>query len=136
MWKQWLIGFVLVVLAVGGAVAYRSLSEKSQEKNTGERPASVVNTVLPVTDTVRDQVRAVGSLNAVNAVELTTEVSGRVVGINLKSGRQVKQGDLLLRLDDRQARADLGVIEAQLADARRQYDRARSLRDKNSISQS
>lgn len=135
MWKQWLIGVVLVVLAVGGAVAYRSLDDSSQEVNVRERPASVVNTVLPKIDTVRDQVKAVGSLKALNAVELTTEANGRVVEINLKSGRQVKQGDLLLRLDDRQARADLGVVEAQLADARRQYERARSLRDKNSISQ-
>jgi len=136
MWKQWLIGLLLVVLAVGGAVAYRSLNDPSQEQDTAERPPSVVNTVLPVIDTVRDQVKAVGSLNAVNAVELTTETSGRVVDFNLKSGRQVKQGDLLLRLDDRQARADLGVIEAQLADAKRQFERASSLRDKNSISQS
>lgn len=136
MWKQWLIGLVLVVLAVGGAVVYRNLSDPAQEQETAERPASVVNTVLPVIDTVRDQVKAVGSLNAVNAVELTTETNGRVVDFNLKSGRQVKQGDLLLRLDDRQARADLGVIEAQLADAKRQFERARSLRDKNSISQS
>lgn len=136
MWKQWLIGLVLVVLAVGGAVAYRSLSDPSQAKDMEERPASVVNTALPIIDTVRDQVKAVGSLKAVRAVELTTETSGRVVAINLKSGRQVRQSDVLLRLDDRQARADLGVIEAQLADAKRQYERARSLRDKNSISQS
>lgn len=136
MWKQWLIGLVLLVLAVGGAVAYRSFDNSSQTVNVRERPASVVNTVLPKIDTVRDRVRAVGSLKALNAVELTTEASGRVVEINLKSGRQVKQGDLLLRLDDRQVRADLGVVEAQLADAQRQYERARSLRDKNSISQS
>lgn len=136
MWKQWLIGVLLVVLALGGAVAYRSLDDSSQAKNMGERPASAVNTVLPTIDTVRDEVKAVGSLKALNAVELTTEASGRVVEINLKSGRQVTQGDLLLRLDDRQAKSDLSVINAQLADAKRQYERARSLRDKNSISQS
>ncbi|PCM44090.1 efflux RND transporter periplasmic adaptor subunit [Marinobacter sp. ANT_B65] len=136
MWKQWLIGVVLVVLAVGGAVAYRNLSAPDQAKTADERPASVVNTVLPVIETVRDQVGAVGSLKAVNAVELTTETSGRVIDVKLQSGLQVKKGDVLLQLDDRHAKADLGVIEAQLADARRQYERARSLRDKNSISQS
>lgn len=136
MWKQWLTGVLLVALAVGGAFLYRSLDGSSRQVNTGERPASVVNTVLPKSDRVRDQVRAVGSLKALNAVELTTEASGRVVEINLEAGRKIEQGDVLLRLDDRQARADLGVIEAQLADARRQYDRARSLRDKNSVSQS
>lgn len=136
MLKQWLIGLLLVVLALGAAFVYRSLDESAAAQVARERPASAVNIVLPATDTVRDEIRAVGSLNAVNEVNLTTETSGRVVGINLKSGRPIKQGDLLLRLDDRQARADLGVIEAQLADARRKYERAKSLRDNNSISQS
>lgn len=136
MWKQWLIGVVLVALAVAGALAYNSLGDSAQAQHTRERPASVVNTVQPETDTVRDQVRAVGSLKALKAVELATEISGRVVAVNLKSGRQVEQGDLLLQLDDRQARADLSVVESQLADAKRQLQRATSLRERNSISQS
>jgi len=48
----------------------------------------------------------------------------------------VEQGELLLRLDDRQARADLAEVEAQLADARRQLERATRLRSNNSVSQS
>jgi membrane fusion protein (multidrug efflux system) len=48
----------------------------------------------------------------------------------------VDKGELLLQLDDRQATADLRVIESQLADARRQLERANRLRSNNSISQS
>lgn len=136
MWKQWLIALMLVSVAVGGAVVFQNLEDEAAAQEGGERPASVVNTVSPERDTVRDVVKAVGSLRALNAVELTTEVSGRVVELNLETGQKVAKGDLLLRLDDRQARADLKIIEAQLADARRQYDRARQLRSNNSISQS
>lgn len=136
MWKQWLIGLVLVSLAVGGATLYQNLDEGSEASSGRERPASAVNTILPRLDTVQDVVKAVGSLQALNSVELTTEVSGRVVELNLQTGRRVAQGDVLLRLDDRQVRADLQVIEAQLADARRQYQRAQRLRSNNSISQS
>ncbi|AXS83791.1 efflux RND transporter periplasmic adaptor subunit [Marinobacter sp. Arc7-DN-1] len=136
MWKQWLIALVMVAVAVGGAVIYQKLDEGTQAQDGGERPASAVNTILPRLQTVQDVVRAVGSLKALNAVELTTELSGRVVALNLGTGRRVEQGEVLLRLDDRQARADLQVIEAQLADARRQYERAQRLRSNNSISQS
>lgn len=136
MWKQWLIALVLVAMAVGGAVVLQNMDNGTAAAESGERPASVVNTVVPERDTVRDVVKAVGSLRALNAVELTTEVSGRVTELNLETGRRVEQGQLLLRLDDRQARADLKIIEAQLADARRQYDRALQLRSNNSISQS
>ncbi len=136
MWKQWLIALALVVLAIGAAVTYQELDNETSGPDRRERPASVVNTLSPQWQTVRDQVQAVGSLRAMNAVELTAEVSGRVVALNLETGRQVQQGEILVQLDDRQARADLQVIEARLADARRQLERAQRLRSNSSIAQS
>jgi membrane fusion protein (multidrug efflux system) len=111
--------------------------DSSSTEQAGEEPrASKVSAVAPRLQQVRDEIRSVANLKALNAVELTTEVTGRVVQINLEPGQKVSQGDVLLRLDDRQARADLQVIEAQLADARRQLERARRLRSNNSVSQS
>ncbi|KEF30416.1 Putative Co/Zn/Cd efflux system membrane fusion protein [Marinobacter nitratireducens] len=136
MWKQWIIALVLVAASAAVALTYRSLDSSHSESAMGERPPSKVNTHAPQVDTVTDVVKAVGNLQAMDAVALTTEVSGRIVELNLAPGQHVSKGDLLVRLDDRQARADLNVIEAQLADARRQFERARSLRSNNSISQS
>ncbi len=135
MWKQWLVGIVVVAVVVAGAGVYLGLEQVEAEQEE-EAQASAVNITMPEFQQIRDQVSAVASLQAVNAVELTTEVSGRVVALNLEPGKRVEQGEVLLQLDDRQARADMAVIEAQLADARRQYDRAQSLRANNSVSQS
>src|SRR5690606_29023082 len=88
-----------------------------------------------VTASVSDRVTAVGTLRSRQQVELTSEVSGRIVELNFEPGQQVKKGQLLVRLSDRQASADLQVAEATLRDARRQYERATSLRSNNSISQ-
>ncbi|MBE0487194.1 efflux RND transporter periplasmic adaptor subunit [Marinobacter sp.] len=136
MWKQWLIALVLVVVVAAGAGIYVSLEQSSADQGSRQSQASAVNVITPEQRVVRDDVGAVANLRALNAVELTTEVSGRVVEINLEPGTGVVQGAVLLRLDDRQARADLAVIDAQLADARRQYERAQRLRANNSISQS
>jgi len=136
MWKQWLIAVVVLAVAVGGGWAYRQWSSGERSGPVAERPAAAVNVVHPHRDTVRDEIHTVGSLKALRAVELTTEVSGRVVAIHLGAGRRVEQGELLLRLDDRQARADLAEVEAQLADAQRQLERATRLRSNNSVSQS
>ncbi len=136
MWKQWLVALVLVVIAVAGMYGWRHLDTGPEVGQSLAQSASVVNVVTPQRDIVRDQVQSVGSLQAVEAVELTTEVSGRVIRHNLAAGQRVEKGALLLQLDDRQAEADLRVIEARLADARRQLDRATSLRSNNSVSQS
>lgn len=136
MWKQWMVAIVLVALAAGGAYLYTNLDSGEGEASAGAQSATAVATVQPGWEAVRDEVRAVGTLNAIHSVEVTTEVSGRVVELDLEPGQRVAEGELLVRLDDRQARADLQVIEAQLADARRQLERARRLRSNNSISQS
>ncbi|HET8849812.1 MAG TPA: efflux RND transporter periplasmic adaptor subunit [Marinobacter sp.] len=135
MWKQWLIAGVLLVVAAGGGYLYMVYDPGTEEVAAGERPPSAVNTEAARMETVRDEVQAVATLRALNAVELTTEVSGRVVAINLDPGRLVSKGDVLLQLDDRQARADLQVIEAQLAEASRQLARAKRLQSNNSVSQ-
>lgn len=136
MAKQWMIALGLLLLAGGGIFAWDAINPDSAEESQRERPASKVNVITPVTDQVTDSVSAVGSLRARDQISLTTELSGRVVELNLNAGQRVAKGDLLLRLDDRQARADLQVAEAMLADARRQLERAQSLRSNNSISQS
>lgn len=133
--RQWLIAGILLAFALAGAwfTQHRSNSAEADSVNTRVRAPSSVVVAAPVRTTVRDQVKAVGNLQAEDSIGLTTELSGRVVQLNLAPGQRVARGDLLLRLDDRQARADLQVIEARLVDAKRQYDRALSLSANNSI---
>ncbi|WP_420587648.1 biotin/lipoyl-binding protein [Marivita sp.] len=46
-----------------------------------------------------DTFRAIGSSEAVTSATLTSDVSGRVVEVNLSSNAQVSEGDLLVQLD-------------------------------------
>lgn len=135
MWKQWLTALFLVIVAVGGALFWNQIDTGADDEQASPSSASAVDAVFPEQDIVRDEVNAVGSLKAMEAVELTAEVSGRVVEARLNAGERVDEGDLLVRLDDRQVAADLQVIESQLADARRQLERASRLRTNNAISQ-
>ncbi|WP_166252872.1 efflux RND transporter periplasmic adaptor subunit [Marinobacter salicampi] len=135
MAKQWLIAMVIIVVAILGAGAFLYLEPEEAAQERRQKRVSPVNVVLPASAVVRDKVAAVGTLRAREAVELTSEVNGRVVALNFRPGEKVAKGQLLVRLDDRQAQVDLKVVEAQLADARRQYERAQSLRSNNSISQ-
>ncbi|MDX1755924.1 MAG: efflux RND transporter periplasmic adaptor subunit [Marinobacter sp.] len=136
MVRHWLIGVAILAVAVVAAAGYQWLGARTAEGPERTRTPSVVNTVAPAQQTVRDALAAVGTLQSREAVALTAEVSGRVVALNLEPGGTVRQGQLLVRLDDRQARADLQVAEARLADAQRQYDRARRLVSNRSIAQS
>ncbi len=135
MWKQWLVGMAVVAIVLVGVGVYLSQQPVAEGQGQQAKPTTV-NIGQPQMRQIRDQISAVANLRPVDSVELMTEASGRVVELNLKPGQPVQQGEVLLRLDDRQARADLAVLKARLSDARRQYDRARSLRANNSVSQS
>jgi membrane fusion protein (multidrug efflux system) len=135
MIKQWFIGLFVTALALGGAGGFYYLESDWEDQAGREKRTSPVNAVNPVSAEVRDRVAAVGTLKSREQVSLISEVNGRVTELNFQPGERVDKGQLLVRLDDRQPRVDLRVVEAQLADARRQYERARSLRSKNSISQ-
>jgi membrane fusion protein (multidrug efflux system) len=136
MARQWMIGLVVLIAGSAGIAGYHFLSQPTEESASQAAAPALVNVIAPQLRKVEDRVRAVGNLSAVDAVQLTTEVSGRIVELNLPAGERVAQGALLVRLDDRQARSDVAIARAELADAERQLQRARRLQSNNSISRS
>lgn len=86
--------------------------------------------------TLTDDAQAVGSLRSRQGVMLRPEVSGRVAQINFADGQRVKQGQLLVQLDDTLQRAQLQQADAQAAIARTNLERSRELLAQGFVSQS
>ena len=57
----------------------------------------------------------IGTVIAVDSTQLAPEISGTVAKILVPDGAEVKQGDLLIQLDDRTIRAQIAKDEAQIA---------------------
>jgi len=81
-----------------------------------------------------DEAQAVGSLRAAQAVMLKPEVSGRIVKLGFGDGQMVRQGQLLVQLDDALQVAQLQQAEAQAGIARTQLQRNRELLAQNFVS--
>jgi membrane fusion protein (multidrug efflux system) len=79
---------------------------------------------------------AIGSVSAVQGVNITTEVSGSVREIAFESSAAVAKGDLLVRLDTSTEEAELRAAEAKVDWAKVSAKRARNLRADNTVSQS
>ena len=62
---------------------------------------------------------ASGYVTARRRATVSSKVTGKVVEIFIEEGQNVRQGQVLARLDDSQTRAALGLAEAQLAAARK-----------------
>lgn len=68
---------------------------------------------------------AVGSLRAANGADLATEVAGLVTDVHLKSGQDVKKGQLLVQLRDGDEVAQLQQLQANAQLAKLTLERAR-----------
>jgi membrane fusion protein, multidrug efflux system len=68
---------------------------------------------------------AVGTLRAANGADLAMDVAGLVTGVNLKSGQDVKQGQLLVQLRDGDDVAQLQQFEAAAQLSKLTFERAR-----------
>ena len=76
----------------------------------------------------------IGEGRALKSVTLTSEATGLVVEVAIAPGKNVKQGDVLLRLDDGQQRIALDRAKAQYPIARDNAERYASLKETEAAS--
>ena len=76
------------------------------------------------------------AVEAVVQTTLTSQVSGRVLEMRVDAGQTVKKGDLLLRIDAREASEVAAGASAQYINAKANYERMKNLQKQNYISQS
>jgi len=75
-------------------------------------PPSAVEVAVARTDTVVDLIDANGQVEAIQAIELRSEIEGRVVEIPATEGAEVSAGAPLVRIDDQELKAQVAKAEA------------------------
>ena len=127
------LGIVLAIIAGLGYVKYHQI-KVAMSTPWSAPPEAVTTVVAKEEDWVMSQ-SAIGTVVAVQGVTLSADLPGVVHEITFESGSWVKQGQVLVRLDTSQEKAQLAAAEAQADLANMNLDRAKDLRGKNVISQ-
>ena len=123
---------LLIVLALAGIKAY-SIKQQIQMFTAPKPPTSVAAAKAELRQW-QERLPAVGSLKALQGVELSLEVAGTVRSLRFDSGQQVKAGQLLLELDSEQETALLGTAQADLGLAKVDFGRGSQLVGESAIS--
>jgi len=132
--RIWLIATV-VVLAIGGAVAFQIHKKKHAGTEVRLERVSRRDLVASVT--------ASGKIEAKTSVDISADITGRIIDIAVREGDLVKRGQFLLQIDPAQYQAAVaraqGVVSSTEAtllqtratrdQARRGWDRARQLKE-------
>lgn len=87
--------------------------------------AKEVEVETVATRVITPTILASGALTYQTEIRMVSEVMGRVQSLYVKEGDQVKQGDLLLRLDPATVQAQVDALEAGLRQSKLAIDRQR-----------
>jgi membrane fusion protein (multidrug efflux system) len=137
MKKRMLIALFMmaVFLAAIGTLKFRQVRAAIAKNSSFQPPPEAVTTVVTKSAEWPANLKAIGTAVAVQGVTVSADLPGIVEQIDFESGKTVRQGAVLVRLDTRQEQAQLAAAEAQLKLARLSYDRFRGLRDKGVVAQ-
>jgi HlyD family secretion protein len=112
---------VLVTSAVGGLVAciaaanlYREPGAIELDWRLVKPPPREVAVETPSRGPIVQTVTAPGAVEPVDEAEIASQVVGRVIAVNVKDGDSVKKGDLLVKLEETEARAQLDSAGAKI----------------------
>ncbi len=136
------LALVLLLAAVGGALyAFDPFGGGSGSRQLAAEVAPPRQPVIVAEVAVKPMPVAfstIGRVQTIKSVAIRSRINGVIATVSVRDGEDVKVGDALFRLDDREARAQLRQAEATLArsqveldDARRDLKRITALVEKN-----
>jgi membrane fusion protein, multidrug efflux system len=124
-------------VGVGAVLVLLAACEQDSVTATGMEPGPVkVMTHVAQSQRLLDEVQALGTARANESIEIRPRVSSIVTRVAFTEGQLVREGDLLVELENSEIRAGLAVAEAALRESRSTYNRSESLASTQAISAS
>lgn len=131
---------ISLVVLVFGALAYPKvkplLSSSSDEQGVSAQSSGLkVEAVQLQSEPIADKIFTSGTIQANEIIDLSAEVSGKIVDIFFREGRLVEEGDLLVKINDNELQAQKRRAEFQLGLAEQREERQAKLLERGGISQ-
>ena len=120
---------ILVLVLTLGVVAC------SQETAETEPPLRLVKTLTAAPKSIKGWREFPGVVEAARSANLGFRVTGKLNELSVEEGAKVKKGQVLARLDDTDFKIQLNSRQAELDQAKADYDRAQRLQQQQLIAQ-
>lgn len=118
--------------------AARPAPQPAAPPSTGKgqpRDSVAVEASAAVSTTSTEDLRGIGSLQSDESVQVSSEIAGRVTEIALTEGAPAAVGDVLVRLDDALAIAEVDDTQARFTLAQGNLERANSLAKSGNVTE-
>ena len=121
------IGGLLVLILWSGGFLLHKLSPANVQAETGIPLPAGSETMTVASEMVSPRIDLVGTVASGEKIVLSSRISAYVKKVYVSAGDQVRQGQRLILLDNRELQQQLAGAEAGLAQAQTEYKRAQRL---------
>lgn len=122
---------ILVLTLITALLTGCSQEKKNSVSPPPSLPEISVSTSLIKTETAWNQSEIVGTLQAINAADISAKITGNIISFPVALGTRVKKGDLLVEIQAGEISAQLRQAATQLDQAQRNLSREEALLKKN-----
>ncbi|MBP7248224.1 MAG: efflux RND transporter periplasmic adaptor subunit [Negativicutes bacterium] len=123
--KKIVLALIVGIMAFGGWYYWSSSQVKPEDLNS--------KAVVVERKDLISTISATGTINAIDSVDVSSKITGRIVKVNVVENSRVTQGDVLMLLDDQQIRSQVEQTQANLDNSKSAYDRHQTLFDQGAI---
>lgn len=126
--KRMITMIIALVTLFGLIYGYKGITmyigyQKFKQFTRSGPPPITISATKAKSQTWQPYLESIGTLQAANGVNISTETNGKIINIAFKSGQFVNKNDLLFHLDDSIDTADLQNANAELKLAEINYKR-------------
>lgn len=109
--------------------------QSDKDEASAPAPAAEVDIAAPLKKEITEWEDFTGRFEAVRRVDVRARVTGYLLEKKFQDGQIVKQGDVLYVIDPRSFEFEVQRTQAQFDAAKRSYERAKSLRERQVVSE-
>ena len=135
------ISIAVAVICAGWAIyatQHKAAPGAPAQQGGGMRSSAPTSVTLAAVrlERVSQKLEALGNARANESVDISTKISNIVTAVAFRDGERVKRGQVLVQLDNAQARADVAAAQAAVTESESIYNRSRELLDTQALSKS
>jgi RND family efflux transporter MFP subunit len=121
--------YVLPIALIGLAAVISGCSKDNAGAAGGgfSMPPMPVEVANVQEQKVTDDFEAIGTIEALEAITVVSEIDGTVISLPFEEGGYVKKGDLIAQLDDAQLAAEVERTEALYEQSKSSYERVQEI---------
>lgn len=127
--------FLPVLVLIFFALMLNNCSEQEASGGGFSMPPMPVETAKADVQKVVDRFESVGTIEAIEAITVVSEIDAMVISLPFDEGSKIKRGELIAKLDDSQLAAELSRSEAVLTQSKTTYNRIKNIVDQKAGSQ-